>query len=254
MNKIDRSNLLLDARVSHDRKTWWERYLKGVITFKGVRMSDIRAALHLWIDDEQIETRCSLAEQKALALELISEQVAELKLAGILYLQEVLLPRGALDCRSDLDRFADLFKAGHIADWNTCDWFCVKVLGSLAEQQGEPCARAIAAWSKTDPLWQRRASGVAFVNLAKHGEENFAGFTGMLLAVCADTVQSDERFAQTGTGWVLRELSSAEPERVMDFIEQHAEDFTADGWRYLFRKLPEPLSQQARQIQAGLLP
>jgi 3-methyladenine DNA glycosylase AlkD len=76
----------------------------------------------------------------------------------------------------------------------------------------------------------------------------------MLLDVCADTVQSDERFAQTGTGWVLRELSSAEPERVMDFIEQHAEDFTADGWQYLFSKLPEPLSQQARQIQAGLLP
>ena len=254
MDEIDRLNLLLDARASADRRTWWERYLKGVITFKGVRMSDIRAALHLWIEDEQIETRCSLAEQKALALELFGEQVAELKLAGILYLQEVLLPRGALECMSDVARFADLFESGHIADWNTCDWFCVKVLGPLAEQQGEPCARAIAAWSKADNLWQRRASGVAFVNLAKNGEENFAGFTGMLLGVCADTVQSDERFAQTGTGWVLRELSAAEPERVMDFIERHAEDFTADGWRYLFSKLAEPLNQRARLIQSGLSP
>lgn len=254
MNEIDRLNLLLDTRASVDCRTWWERYLKGVITFKGVRMSDIRAALYLWIEDEQIEARCSLAEQKALALELIGQDVAELKLAGILYLQEVLLPRGTLDCRRDIHRFADLFEAGHIADWNTCDWFCVKVLGPLVQQQGEPCARAIATWSKSETLWQRRASGVAFVNLARNGEENFAGFTVMLLDVCADTVQSNERFAQTGTGWVLRELSGTEPGRVMEFIEQYAEDFTADGWRYLFSKLPEPLSQQARLIQSDVSP
>ena len=52
-----------------------------------------------------------------------------------------------------------LFEQGHIADWNTCDWFCVRVLGPLAEQQGEACARAIAAWKDAPTLWQRRAAG-----------------------------------------------------------------------------------------------
>lgn len=80
---------------------------------------------------------------------------------------------------------------------------------------------------------------MAFVNLAKNGEANFPGFTAMLLEVCAATVCYEERFAQTGTGWVLRELSYAEPERVVEFVDQHREEFTRDGWNYLVQKMPE---------------
>src|SRR3712207_8372132 len=62
---------------------------------------------------------------------------SEDKLAGVLFLQEILLPAGALDWRSDLPRIARLFDEGYIRDWSTCDWFCVKVLGPLVEQQGD---------------------------------------------------------------------------------------------------------------------
>lgn len=150
----------------------------------------------------------------------------------------MLLPEKAIGWRTDLPRFAHLFQDGYIYDWNTCDWFCVKVLGPLAEQQGETCARAIAGWRHADNLWQRRASGVAFVNLAKNGDANFPGFTDMLTEVCNATVQYDERFAQTGTGWVLRELSLAEKERVVDFVEEHLDHFSSEGLRYAIEKLP----------------
>ena len=59
------------------------------------------------------------------------------------------------------------------ACWNVCDWFCVKVLGSLVEMEGEACARAIAGWRRAENLWQRRAAGVAFVNLVGRGDKNF---------------------------------------------------------------------------------
>jgi hypothetical protein len=59
-------------------------------------------------------------------------------------LKEILLPAGVLDCDPDLPRFARLFDRGHTCDWGTCDWFCVKVLGPLVEQQAEACARAIS--------------------------------------------------------------------------------------------------------------
>ena len=114
----------------------------------------------------------------------------------------------------------------------------MRVLGPLAEQQEGNCARAIAAWRTAESLWQRRAAAVGFVNLAKHGEANFPGFTDMLLATCAPLVASQERFAQTGAGWVLRELSLAEPARVVGFVEERIGQFSREGLAYATEKMP----------------
>jgi|SRR5215211_7881791 len=84
------------------------------------------------------------------------------------------------------------------------------VLGPLVEQQGEPCAQAIAAWRGANTVWQRRASVVAFANLASKGDQTFPGFTEMVLNNCSHLLGSQERFAQTGVGWVLREHSRSD--------------------------------------------
>jgi 3-methyladenine DNA glycosylase AlkD len=228
-------------------KAWWENYLKQAIPFRGVKMGDIRAAVHAWIEAERFQERLPLGEQVDLALSLFREPDAETKIAGILYLQEVLLPAGALDWRSHLPRFARLYDEGHIADWNTCDWFSVKVLGPLAQQEGEACARAIAEWRHADNLWRNRASGVAFVNLAVRGEGNFAGFTDMLLQVCATLVRREERFAQTGAGWILRELSLAEQERVIDFVEAHQDELSKEALDRAVSRMPEDIKRRLSQ-------
>jgi 3-methyladenine DNA glycosylase AlkD len=232
----------LVERADPKTKAWWEAYLKQVIAFRGVKMADTRAVLHEWYVKEEIARHLSQEEQKHLALALFREEHAEDKIAGILFLQEILIPTGAIDWRHDLDRFAALFQEGWIRDWNVCDWFCVKVLGPLIEMEGKPCALAISEWRIAENLWQRRASGVAFVNLAMRGDRNFAGFTDMLLATCAVTVQHQERFSQTGTGWVLRELSLAEPERVSRFVREHVCDFSSESLRTASDKL-EPVSK-----------
>lgn len=241
LDSIARLQAALDREADPRTKAWWERYLKGEISFRGVKMAAIRSALHDWYEAEGMGAELSLTQQRDLAYELIRQSYAEDKLAGILFLQEILLPQGALGCPADLDAMAGLFEAGYIHEWNTCDWFCVKVLGRLVEQQGEGCARGIAEWRHGENLWQRRASGVAFVNLAKKGEANFAGFTELLLEVCRAMVESPERFAQTGTGWVLRELSAVEPDRVVEFIAQNEVHFTRDGWTYLTQKMPKQI-------------
>jgi 3-methyladenine DNA glycosylase AlkD len=147
-------------------------------------MGDVRQAVHAWFEEERLGVHLSAGRQKDLALMLLEEDHTEDKLAGVLFLQEILLPAGALDWRSDLPRFERLFDEGYIRDWNICDWFCVKVLGPLVEQQGEACARAISGWREGDGVWRRRASVVAFVNLASEGDGNFVGFTEMVLDNC----------------------------------------------------------------------
>ena len=141
MNTIPALQQQLDLRADPKTKAWWEGYLKHVIPFRGVKMADIRAVLHQWVQEEGID-RLPMQEQKELALALIRLDYTEDKLAGILFWQEILLPAGEVHWPDDLPRFAELFQQGFIYDWNTCDWFCVRVLGPLAEQQGANCAHA----------------------------------------------------------------------------------------------------------------
>jgi 3-methyladenine DNA glycosylase AlkD len=227
-------------------KNWWERYLKGAIAFRGVKMADVRAAVHAWAEAEDLSDRLSPREQVDLSLGLLHLSYAEDKIAGILYLQEVLLPAGAIDWRTDLPRLAALFDQGQIADWNTCDWLCVKFLGPLAQREGEACARAIAAWREAANLWRTRASAVAFVNLAKAGEANFQGFTEMVLESCRSLVRRSERFAQTGAGWVLRELSRAEPQAVIAFVKAHREELSREACERAIGRLPTEMQERLR--------
>jgi len=218
-------------------RQWWESYLKGTIGFRGVKMADIRQVTHSWHDESG--TTWKPKQLRDLAIALIRQDLTEDKLAGILLIQEILIPAGAVPWRTELKRWARLFDQGFIYDWNTCDWFCIRVLGPLAEAEGEECARAIADWSRARNLWRRRAAGVGFVTLAPRGDQFFAGFTSMVLEVCGRTVRFPDRFAQTGTGWVLRELSHAEPDRVAGFVADHVGLMSRESVRMSIAKLSD---------------
>ncbi len=172
------------------------------------------------------------------ALRLFAEPYCEDKLSGVLALAERLLGHLSL---ADVPRLAQPFSEGHIDDWSTCDWYCVKVLGPFVERSPDrrAAAQAIAAWRSTDTLWQRRAAAVAFVDLAPRGEEVFQGFTRLVLDVCVSNVRDPARFSQTGVGWVLRELSHASPDSVADFVRDHRDAMSREALRSATARLPE---------------
>jgi len=228
----------LEQKANLATKAWWEKYLKHVIPFRGVKMADIRQVVHSSFKSEPVQ-EMSHEQLKSLALALICQQHSEDKLAGILFIQEILIPNDMLNWRSDLQRFASLFDDGYIFDWNICDWFCIRALGPLFQREGQECAQAIAAWRTAENLWRRRAAAIAFVNFAAKGEANFPGFTETILNVCAHTVKSSERFAQTGVGWILRELSVADKDAVLHFINNNFANFSFEGLRSASKKMTE---------------
>ena len=247
---IGRLQVRLNALATAATREWWTKYLRDAASFRGVKMGDVRKAVHAWFEEERLGEHLSVGQQKDLALMLLEEDYTEDALAGTLFLQEILLPAGALDCSSDLSRFARLFDEGHIRDWSLCDWFCVKVLGPLVEQQGEACARAISAWREANSVWQRRASVVAFVNVASKGDRNFQGFTEMVLYNCSHLLGSQERFVQTGVGWVLRELSRSEEGRVIGFVEANLDHFSRESLKNATKYVPPEVA--GRLLQAHL--
>jgi 3-methyladenine DNA glycosylase AlkD len=244
---IEKLQLRLNAHATAATREWWTNYLRGTASFRGVKMGDARKTVHAWFEEERLGEHLSVGQQKDLALMLLEEDYSEDKLAGILFLQEILLPQSALDWRSDLIRFARLFDEGYICDWSTCDWFCVKVLGPLVEQQGEACARTISEWREANSVWQRRASVVAFANLASKGDQNFPGFTEMVLGSCSRLLGSQERFVQTGVGWVLRELSRSDQGRVIGFVEANLDRFSREALKNAIKYLPPEVGERLRQ-------
>lgn len=225
------------GRAATDRaRAFWTRYLRGTARFRGVPMAKVREHVHRWWSDHELGDHPA-AVGKRIALALIEQPMTEDKLAGILILQELL---GDQLRAGDLPAFARLFAAGHLADWNIVDWFCMKVLVTLADRAPgrADTARALAQWRLADTTWQRRAACLAFTKLAPHGDREHPGLTELVLLVCATVVWSSERFDQTAVGWVLRELSRAEPARVEAFYRRHARLMTKECARYAVAKFP----------------
>ncbi len=94
-----------------------------------------------------------------------------------------------------------LLADGHLADRNSCDWFCVKVIGRMLKHREDPqrLADELITWTTSDDLWVKRAGLVAFVNLAPAGDAAFDGLTRRLLEG-ARRIDDERRFSQTSVG------------------------------------------------------
>jgi 3-methyladenine DNA glycosylase AlkD len=223
-------------------KSWWEGYVKGGAPFLGVKMADIRATVHRW-HKENINGNLNLAEQVDLALLLFEGQYTEQKLAGTLFLQEILLPADAVKCDQDLPRLAGLFTNGYIYDWNICDWFCVKVLGSLISKEGQACAARISDWRSAENLWQARASLVAFVPVSRE-----ADYFPLIERGCRTLISRDERFAKTAVGWILRDVSKHDASFVKRIITETISDFSTESLNNATRYLSDQEKDEFRQL------
>jgi 3-methyladenine DNA glycosylase AlkD len=213
----------LTEKADPKTRDWWEGYVKNGTPFLGVKMADIRSVVHQWHSD-QVAVRFDPGMQLDLALALFEGQYTEQKLAGTLFLQEILIPMEAVNCSKHLSRFANLFTRGLIYDWNTCDWFSIKVLGTLNKIYGKSCTKRIAAWHKTENLWQARASLVAFVPVADKKE-----YYPQIEISSQWLIQRDERFAKTAVGWILRDISKHDQALVEGVLRMNIEHFSAES-------------------------
>lgn len=211
----------LNTASSPETKAWWEKYMKGVIPFRGVGIPKNRELLALWRKENGID-RWPLEKQLELALSFFYEPAAEDKLAGILYLQCYLYNQFSWE--GMLDRYEDIYAKALIFDWNICDWFCVRVLGPTIKKYGRPCAEVIASWKKSGNLWQARSSVVAFVKLPSENE-----YYPLIGDACAVLIKREERFAKTTVGWILRDISKHDRCFVKTFIQDNAAYFTKES-------------------------
>jgi 3-methyladenine DNA glycosylase AlkD len=223
----------LVAQSDAGTRDHWTRYLKGRAVFRGVPMAGVRRVVRTVWAERALDQHGPDAVLE-LALSWFGAEATEDKLAGVLLIAEHLAPRLA-------DRHATALGAplarGDLADWNVVDWYATKAVHAfLTARPDRIAARSVrvARWADAPGLWSRRGAVVAFVGSA--GAPPFDGFVPLVLGVCARSLELDDRFAHTGPGWLLRELSTAAPAEVRAFLAAHPE-LSAEGRRMASARL-----------------
>lgn len=244
---------LFERHAQVDVKAWFDAYLKGAIHYRGLRTPLVRKLLTKWLrEEEQRKVRLRLETLKGLAFELLEQPYAEDKFAGILLLEEEVLPRHSLD-EKDFENFERLFQKAYLADWSSVDGFAIRVLSKIVQSyfdgEHKDIAKRLQQWAAQDNLWQARAAAVSLVRHAKKGEKNFPGFTALALDICNTLVRRPERFAQTAAGWLLRELSLADQRKAVSFIKKHVARMSSEGVRYATEKLSPELRAEMQELR-----
>jgi 3-methyladenine DNA glycosylase AlkD len=233
----------LEERANDATKQWWTDYLKGEAEFRGVKMADIRAVARAANDRFDLD-RYEVADLLAVTDHLFAQSETEDKLCATLLLAEHHFDRLGTD---DVERLAGPLERDELADWNSCDWYCVKLLGPfVAARDSKARAMEIASWKDRPGLWQRRAAGVAFVDLVTR-PPLFAGMHDLVLSVCERNVHDPTRWSQTSVGWVLRELSKQAPDIVEAFVERNADLMSSEARRAATKRLGDTTRPRTRR-------
>ena len=231
----------LRTKANPKAKAWWQRYVKDGAPFLGVKMADIRTATHEWFAEE-VHGKLDADRQLEVALSLFFLNFTEEKLAGVLALDEILLPANFIGGASDVRDLGGLFAPGGIYDWNVCDWFSIKVLGSLIRRDGLSAARKIGAWRSAPGLWKARSSLVAFVPVA-----DIPAYRPLIERGCNALIRREERFAKTAVGWILREMSRHDRAAVSTLLNTNIRSFSREALKNATKHFPQ--GQQASYVK-----
>jgi 3-methyladenine DNA glycosylase AlkD len=198
------------------RKIWWDNYMKNSIKFIGVGIPQITKILQEKIDKKQDKYTL-----QKLADELISLEISEYKLAGILIYQKFLLNK--LEDAEIIENISEIFDKNYIYDWSTCDWLCVRVLSPLIKKQNNEVVKRMQVWNENENVWKARASLVAFVS-----SNQIIHYLEIVKTLMEKLIQRKERFAKTAVGWILREISKTNMNYVEEFLKKYTKYLTSE--------------------------
>ncbi len=214
----------LDASMEKERDqahaNWTTKYLRDTTPSRGVRIPKLRKVVADWYNENSVSS-FSGERQREMAYELVRKKYFEDKLAGTVLLQDHVMPRGELRLEH-LHEVECLYTDGSINDWSTCDWFCVRVLGKLAKEEGG--VAKLLEWADAENLWQARSSLVSVLSvseLKRHHEE--------MMRTARVVIARDERFAKTAVGWLLREIANVDKRVVRNFLDDELQNFSKEA-------------------------
>ena len=202
----------IQAQASESKAAWFANYIKHDTKYYGLGLPLVKQITKTWAL-EQGFTAKTMFEQKALVQALFADEFTELKLAGILCMEQYWAKAPILDVLACCEF---LFEQAYIYDWSVCDWLAVRCLGPWFRQHPALFFERLGIWNQVKNLWQARAALIAYLGL-----KPLAPHRAFWEPKCLRLIQREERFAKTAVGWFLRVYSKEDPAYVDAFLEQH---------------------------------
>lgn len=122
-----------------------------------------------------------------------------------------------------------------LANWAETDCLCADLLPQLLEAEPQFVDR-LSTWTRSRNRWRRRAAAVILVRHARRGEHHDAAF-----AICDRLAEDRDDMVEKAVGWLLKEASRTQPQRVTDYLLDNIDRLSRTTVRYACEKLPAKL-------------
>ena len=201
-----------------------KKYLKSDLEFLGVATPDWRRVLKGWLTG-----RPNLGPQELLAVarELWSRPVFELRSFAV----GLLVERVVLLTPDDLGLIESWLRESKT--WALVDHLSVHAAGPLVERYPELAAE-LDRWAEDADFWVRRAAMLALLLPLRQGKGDWKRFARYADAM----LEEKEFFIRKAIGWILREVSKIDPERVRDFVAPRTDRISGVTIREAVKYLP----------------
>lgn len=217
----------IDEQRNSEKALWLENYVKHSVKSKGVGIPQIREIVIDAAKKFGINTK-PIPEQIDILNNLMIQEYTEHKIAAIIYIQLFLKDYS----HEIIKPVSHWFDNGYITDWNVCDWLCVRILSPMIDSLPDFIIPELEQWNTNKNLWKARASLVPFAQ-----SKNISEHWNYINKFSETLIKRDERFCKTAVGWVLREYSKQDKQKVTDFLTKYSEYTTkeviANATKYL---------------------
>jgi 3-methyladenine DNA glycosylase AlkD len=209
-------------------------YLKSDLEFFGVTMPELRRTVKAAAREHLASAggrgiRLDRETAVAWALALWREPVHERRSAAVEVLRLAIETLAA----GDLAAVERLLRDSRT--WAYVDPLAGDIAGAVALRDPESWER-VDRWAGDDDFWVRRSAVLTLLPGIRGGRadlERFTRYAGPMLA-------KKEFFVRKALGWVLREISRADPGWVTAYTGAHLDEMSGVTFREAVRHLPEP--------------
>jgi 3-methyladenine DNA glycosylase AlkD len=218
-----------------------KRYLKSELEFFGVTVPVMRRAVKAAVREQvaaagQRGVRLDRETAVAWALALWREPVFERRSAAVEVLR---LGAGSLTA-GDLVTIEWLLRDSRT--WALVDPLAGDIAGAVALREQASWDR-VDAWAADRDFWLRRSAVLTLLPGVRAGRPDLVRFTRYADAMLAEK----EFFLRKALGWVLREISRADPGWVTAWTEARLATVSGVTFREAVRHLPAPDRQRLEQ-------
>lgn len=211
-------------------------YLKSSLKFYGVRMNNVTTLAR---EFKKVNSDLTKAELWKLVIsfwkgEYYEDRVIAMRLLEV-YEKMLQTP--------DFARVEKLLRSS--TNWDQIDLISTKIIAPILMRDSEKNSKAFAylkKWSADTNFWIRRASLISQLPLFRKDR----GDIQLFFSFAEKMLHEKEFFIRKAIGWVLRDLSQHDPEKVFRFMKKNLPKMSGLTFREGSRKLPEKLQKQLR--------